>query len=110
MHALPEKPFGVFTHRVLDHTSRLTRGLDDELRIPVSRPTETRRDDLAGHDDLQVLIDSDEAGLCLVHDRRLRPVHMFNHLQYDSTTLRSEETPYDLQSLMHNPYAVLCLK
>lgn len=89
-HQLPEKRFGVFTHRVLDHTSRLTRGLDDELRIPVSRHTETRREDLAGHDDLQVLIESDEAGLCLVHDRRLRHVHMFNHLEYDSTTLHAE--------------------
>src|SRR3546814_14559015 len=48
-HALPEKHFGVFTHRVLDHTSRLTRGLDDEFRLPVSRHTATRRVPLAGH-------------------------------------------------------------
>ena len=37
-----------------------------------------------------MLIDSDEAGLCLVHDKRLRHVHMFNHLEYDSTTLDAE--------------------
>src|SRR3546814_11371330 len=49
-HQLPEKRFGVFTHRVLDHSSLLMRGLDDELRIPVSRHTENRREDLAGHD------------------------------------------------------------
>src|SRR3546814_20704821 len=66
------------------------RGLDDELRIPVSRHTENRREDLAGHDDLEVLIESEEAGLCLVHDRRLRQVHMFNHLEYDSATLDAE--------------------
>ena len=89
-HQLPEKRFGVFPHRVLDHTSLLMRGLDDEIRIPVSRHTENRREDLVGHPDLEVLMESDEAGLCLVHDRRLRHVHMFNHLEYDSTTLDAE--------------------
>ena len=87
---LPEKRFGVFTHRVLDHTSLLMRGLDDEIRIPVSRHTENRREDIAAHPDLELLIDSAEAGPCLVHDRRLRHVHMFNHLEYDSTTLDAE--------------------
>ncbi|WP_340115233.1 homoserine O-succinyltransferase [Pelagibius sp. 7325] len=89
-HQLPEKRFGVFTHRVLDHTSLLMRGLDDEIDIPVSRHTENRREDLAGHEDLEILIESEEAGLCLVHDKRLRQVYMFNHLEYDSTTLDAE--------------------
>lgn len=87
---MPEKRFGIFTHRVLDHTSLLMRGLDDEIRIPVSRHTENRREDLVANPDLELLIDSQEAGPCLVHDRRLRHVHMFNHLEYDSTTLDAE--------------------
>src|SRR3546814_15105214 len=78
------------------------RGLDDELRIPVSRHTENRREDLAGHDDLEVLIESEEAGLCLVHDRRLRQVHMFNHLEYDSATLDAEYRR-DLERGTHHP-------
>src|SRR3546814_1492920 len=103
------------THRVLDHSSLLMRGLDDELRIPVSRHTENRREDLAGHDDLEVLIESEEAGLCLVHDRRLRQVHMFNHLEYDSATLdaeyrrdldrRSDEHTSEITSIMRQSYA-----
>ena len=68
----------------------MMRGLDDEIQIPVSRHTENRREDLVGHDDLEVLIESDEAGLCLVHDKRLKHVHMFNHLEYDSRTLDAE--------------------
>src|SRR5690606_25818461 len=60
------------------------------VRVPVSRHSETRREDLAGIADLELLIESDEAGLCLVRDRRLRHVHMFNHLEYDSTTLHAE--------------------
>lgn len=87
---LPEKRFGVFRHRVLDHTSLLMRGLDDEIQVPVSRHTENRREDLAGLPELQVLIESDEAGLCLLYDRGRRRVYMFNHLEYDSITLHNE--------------------
>lgn len=87
---LPEKRFGVFTHRVLDHTSLLMRGLDDEITVPVSRHTENRREDFKAHANLEVLMESDEAGLCLVHDSKLRHIHMFNHLEYDSNTLNDE--------------------
>jgi len=87
---LPEKRFGVFSHRVLDHTSLLMRGLDDEITVPVSRHTENRQADFESHDHLKILMGSDEAGLCLVHDSRLRHVHMFNHLEYDSHTLNEE--------------------
>src|SRR3546814_13254728 len=37
---LPEKRFGVFTHRVLAHSSLLMRGLDRQLRITASPPHE----------------------------------------------------------------------
>lgn len=87
---LPEKRFGIFRHRVLDHTSMLTRGLNDDIAVPVSRHTENRREDFAGKDDLEIIMDSDEAGLCLVFDKALRHVHMFNHLEYDSETLDAE--------------------
>src|SRR3546814_13873787 len=73
------------------------RGPDDELRIPVSRHTENRREDLAGHDDLEALIESAEAGLCLVHARRLRQAHMCNTLEYDSATLAAGYRP-DLET------------
>lgn len=87
---LPEKRFGVFTHKVLDHTSLLMRGLNDEIPVPVSRHTENHLEDFDGFDNLQVLMDSDEAGICMVFDHKLRHVHMFNHMEYDSTTLGEE--------------------
>lgn len=87
---LAEKRFGVFPHRVLDHTSLLMRGLDDEITVPVSRHTENRRVDFEPHSHLEILMESDEAGLCLVHDPRLRHIHMFNHMEYDSHTLNDE--------------------
>ena len=93
---LPEKMFGIYRHRVLDHTSLFMRGLNDDIAVPVSRHTENRRADFEDKDDLDILMESDEAGLCLVHDRKRRHVHMFNHLEYDSTTL-DEEYKRDLE-------------
>ncbi len=89
-HELPSKMFGVFPHRVTDRTANLLRGFSDELAIPVSRHTETRKGDLKGIDGVQVLIESDEAGLCLAQDTAKRHIYMLNHLEYDAWTLRDE--------------------
>ena len=89
-HDLPEKMFGVFPHRITDRKASLLRGFSDELSIPVSRHTETRKADLAGIGGLKVLIESDEAGLCMVADSPRRHVYMLNHLEYDAWTLRDE--------------------
>ena len=89
-HLLKEKLFGIYNHHVLDHTSMLTRGLNDIIPVPTSRHTEIRREDLIPLDHLEILMDSPEAGICLVHDRKLRHIHMFNHLEYDTETLNDE--------------------
>ena len=89
-YALPRKMFGIYEHRVLDTTALLTRGLPDRFLVPVSRHTETRHEDVEAHDDLRVMAESDTAGLCLVEDRRRGDAFMFNHLEYDSHTLRDE--------------------
>ena len=39
---------------------------------------------------LQVLMHSDEVGACLVEDHAHRALYMFNHLEYDSGTLKAE--------------------
>jgi homoserine O-succinyltransferase len=87
---LSEKAFGVFLHTVNDSTSPLMRGLNDSIPIPVSRHTENHPDDLARFPHLQILALSKDAGMALVHDPVLNHVHMFNHLEYDSTTLGDE--------------------
>ena len=37
-----------------------------------------------------MLIHSEEVGPCLIEDRAHRAFYMFNHLEYDSTTLKEE--------------------
>ena len=87
---LARKAFGVFPHRNLAPTSPYLRGFADAFDVPVSRWTEVRRADLPIDRGVQVLAESDEAGLCLVEDPLHRSLHMFNHLEYDTSTLGKE--------------------
>jgi len=89
-HALPRKAFGVFRHRNLKPASPYLRGFSDDFSIPVSRWTEVRMSDLPRNQGLEVLMESDETGLCLVEDPAHRMLYMFNHIEYDTTSLAEE--------------------
>ncbi|HEU5018416.1 MAG TPA: homoserine O-succinyltransferase [Pseudolabrys sp.] len=87
---LKQKMFGVFRHRILEPASPYLRGFSDDFSIPVSRWTEVRRGDIRPGSGLKVLMESDEAGLCLLDDPVHRSLHMFNHIEYDSLSLADE--------------------
>ena len=89
-HALAKKMFGVFRHRNFAPASPYLRGFSDDFSIPVSRWTEVRRCDLPSAARLEVLMESDEAGLCFVDDPVHRSLHMFNHIEYETSTLADE--------------------
>ena len=86
---LEDKAFGCFRHRNLAPASPYLRGFSDDVLIPVSRWTEMAQADLdrAG---LATLLASDEVGPCLVEDAGNRALYIFNHLEYDSGTLKEE--------------------
>jgi len=88
--ALDKKAFGVFEHHNLAPASPYLRGFSDDFAIPVSRWTEVRREDLPEDHGITILAESAEAGLCLLDDPRHRALHMFNHVEYDSTSLAEE--------------------
>jgi homoserine O-succinyltransferase len=90
-HMLPKKAFGLYRHHALEPASPLLQGFSDSFQVPVSRWTEVRDDDLElHHPDLRTLIHSPDVGPCLIEDRGHRAYYMFNHLEYDSTTLKEE--------------------
>ena len=89
-HDLGRKLSGIFRHRVVAPNTPLMRGFNTEFNVPVSRYTETRREDIAAVPSLRVIAESDEAGLCLVEDTALGQVHVFNHFEYDTATLADE--------------------
>ncbi|MFN3614596.1 MAG: homoserine O-succinyltransferase [Rubrimonas sp.] len=87
-HDLPCKAFGCYRHRNMAPGHPILRGVSDDIVVPVSRWTETRADDL--HEGLRVLLASAETGPCLVEDAAHRAFYMFNHLEYDTTSLAEE--------------------
>ena len=88
---------GIFEHRVVRRSSEILRGFADTFPVPVSRYTEVRERDISKHPALEILAQSDEAGICLIQERAARAVYMFNHLEYDTFTL-SDEYQRDLKA------------
>ena len=89
-HILPQKQFGLYEHAITNHTSLLIKGMHSPFLIPVSRHSETRKEDLLNHPTLSVVLESKEVGLCLIEDTARLRFFMFNHLEYDTYTLRDE--------------------
>ncbi len=89
-HALPAKAFGIFPHRNLNPASTYLRGFSDDFCMPVSRWTEVRRADVPTDRGLEVLMESNEMGLCLIDDPAHRALYMFNHIEYDTRSLAEE--------------------
>ena len=89
-HMLERKAFGCFRHRNLAPASPYLRGFSDDVLIPVSRWTEMRQEEIDAAPGLATLLGSPEVGPCLVQDATHRALYIFNHLEYDSTTLKEE--------------------
>lgn len=87
---LGAKMFGVFEHRNLAGTERLLRGFDDVFLAPHSRHTEIRRADIEKVSDLQILAESDDAGIYIVGAKDGRHIFITGHSEYDPLTLKKE--------------------
>lgn len=87
---LEEKMFGVFRHRVKQKYVKLLQGFDDEFYAPHSRHTEIRREDVEKVPEIEILADSEEAGLYIVASRDGRNIFVSGHSEYDPLTLRDE--------------------
>jgi len=89
-HALAQKAFGIYRHKNLSPASPYLRGFSDDFSMPVSRWTENWKSELPKGKGLEVLMESEEAGLCFVADDRHRQLYMFNHIEYDTNSLGDE--------------------
>ena len=102
-HVLERKAFGCYRHANLAPASPYLRGFSDDCVVPVSRWTEMRQDEIEAADGLNILLGSDEVGPCLVEDIGHRALYIYNHLEYDSGTLKEE---YDRDVASGTPIAV----
>jgi len=104
-HMLDAKAFGCFRHQNMDPSSPYLRGFSDDCVIPVSRWTEMRQIEIDAPGGLKTLLHSDEVGPCLIEDAANRALYIFNHLEYDSDTLKQE---YDRDVTNGTPINVPC--
>jgi homoserine O-succinyltransferase len=89
-HTLAKKAFGVYRHRNHAPASPYLAGFSDDFAIPVSRWTEVRAAEIPAGSGLELLIESDVTGPCMLAERTGNRLYMFNHIEYDSTSLKEE--------------------
>lgn len=100
-HPLEKKLFGVFNHTINDSTFPLFRGFDDEFYAPHSRHTTIDADQVRNHPELNVLSESDEAGVYILSSRGGREFYVTGHSEYSPNTLH-DEYMRDLKKGMDN--------
>lgn len=91
-YAADEKVFGVFEHHVAPDKKHkiLLRGFDDIFYAPHSRHTELKKSDIEKVSALEILAESDEAGVYIVTDKNERRFFITGHSEYDADTLQKE--------------------
>jgi len=96
---LNKKTFGVFAHTSNNMLNPIFRGFDDVFYVPHSRHTEIRREDILKVPELEILSESDGAGVYLVMGRNGREFFVTGHSEYSPNTL-DEEYKRDLEKGM----------
>jgi len=102
-HMLKAKAFGCFRQDNQSPASPYLRGFSDDCVIPISRWTEIAQADLDRDPELETLLSAKGTGPCLVQDRKVNALYIFNHFEYDSGTLKQE---YDRDIAIGTPINV----
>lgn len=89
-HLRKQKLSGVFEHRPLNSKEQLTRGFDESFNVPHSRYGYINKTDYQSVEQLQILAESDEAGVYLVASKNKQQVYLTGHPEYDTATLHEE--------------------
>ncbi|KUO72670.1 MAG: homoserine O-succinyltransferase [Clostridia bacterium BRH_c25] len=89
-HALDKKMFGIFPNRINHKNVMLFRGFDDVFYAPHSRHTGIRREDIEAVADLELLSESEIAGVYIAAAKNGRQIFVTGHSEYDPLTLKSE--------------------
>jgi len=87
---LKEKLFGVFEHKISHRKNPLVRGFDDYFLAPHSRHTTVSATQIHDCPHLQVLAESDVAGIFLCMTEGGKQIFVMGHPEYDRYTLHHE--------------------
>ena len=91
-HPLPAKLSGVYSHRTMFREEPLTRGFNDVFHAPHSRYTGILKEEVQRHRELDILAESDVAGVYLLHDNARHRLFVTGHPEYSRATLANEYT------------------
>lgn len=87
---LPQKMFGVFPHTLSNSRLPLFKGFDELFYVPHSRHTELRREDILKEKTLEILSESEAAGVYIITERNSRDFYITGHSEYALNTLDNE--------------------
>ena len=89
-HPLPEKMFGVFSHRLIHPENPLCAGVEDGFLAPHSRHSDVYSEDIEKCGFLDLLSVSDEAGFLWAATKDRKVSFVTGHPEYDAETLSLE--------------------
>ncbi len=91
-HPMDKKVFGIFEHNVSEGKKHkiLLRGFDDTFFAPHSRHTEVKKEDIEKVPALEILAESEDAGVYIITDKNERRFFITGHSEYDADTLKTE--------------------
>ncbi len=87
---LDQKLFGIFEHKVLKRKVPFVRGFDDLFYAPHSRYTTVSREDILQHEELEILAESEEAGVFITIAEEGKQIFVMGHPEYDRVSLDKE--------------------
>ena len=68
-HLMDDKMFGVFNHKIDDKSSKIMTGFEDGFKAPHSRHTTVYKSDIEKIPDLDIVAESDKAGVFVVENK-----------------------------------------
>lgn len=89
-HLIKNKMFGVFEHRIDDKNSKILFGFKDGFKAPHSRHTTIYKEDIEKIPELEVVSESDKAGVFIVENKKKSQLFVTGHLEYAPDTLDKE--------------------
>ncbi len=87
---LNEKKSGVFNHKLIDDSFKLSQNFDTNFYAPHSRYTDVKKEDIEKASQIRIIGYSDEAGVYIVADKNKNKFFITGHPEYDADTLKQE--------------------
>lgn len=87
---LQNKIFGVYKHKIVSKDNLLVKDFDEQFYIPHSRYGDILEEDINKCKELELIVKSDVAGVCICSSKNGKQIFILGHLEYDKDRLDME--------------------